>query len=511
MMTDLEKAAQTQIINQLNKEGYPSYAKLFALFDLNLTDDPNVVGYMVPNKAKITINQNLDIDQVSVVVRHEILHEYLSHQLRMEKKFGKDVWAKRTNRMHNDSNIAGDYEISNLGYTDKDKSIMRHIILNGNILQGLVTEDDHPGWVNKSFEEMYDLLEKQKEQEQQTMQLSPSLEDLIDAIDQALDGIENQQQNNSNNDKRDDANNQQSSNSKDDQSGTSASKTNKDDLGKNSKSPSTSNNSTSDQKLDKAEKDAENIKDYIEGEIDKNKEDGTPIPTKKEATINKKLADRIEKIKKVLDELSKNKSFIKEVEIKKQAERDARAQKEIERYKKSSTYKFRLSLANYLKNTTAVGRERSWKHFDKATVNTGIIRRGRSRVEDKEIPLFNVYFDQSGSWDAADIEEGKKMISILNDYVRRNEIKVQLYYFSDNVHTTAAAAKKEGGTEGTPIINHIIKTKPQNVIIITDSDIDDVKIQVTISGGAWFLFRNNVSYNIYDAIEAKMGKQKFLF
>lgn len=505
MMTDLEKAAQTQIINQLNKEGYPSYAKLFALFDLNLTDDPNVIGYMIPNKAKITINQNLDIEQVSVIVRHEILHEYLSHQLRMEKKFGKDVWDKRTNRMHYDSNVAGDYEISNLGYTDKDKSIARHIMLNGKVIHGLVTEDDHPDWVDKSFEEMYDLLEKQKEQEKQDMKLSPDLEDLLDSIDQALDDIENQQQNNSNNDKQDDVSNQKDSDSENSQSGMPNSKINKDDSDKNSQP------SSSDQKLDKAEKDAENIKDYVEGELDKNKKDGTPIPTKKEATVNTELAARIEKIKGVLDELSKNKSFTKEVEINKQAEKDAKTQKEIERYKKSSIYKFRLSLANYLKNITAVGRERSWKRFDKATVNTGIIRRGRSRIEDKEVPLFNVYFDQSGSWSEVDVEEGKKMISVLNDYVRRNEIKVQLYYFSDNVHTSAAAARAEGGTEGTPIIDHIIKTKPQNIIIITDGDINDVDTQVTISGGAWFLFRNKMSYNIYDAIEAKMGKQKFLF
>ena len=94
-MTKREQAAKEEILRILLKEGYRTYSRLFDLFDLNLTKDPNVVGYMEPGKARIVVNENLSIDQVSFVIRHEILHEYLDHQLRMQAHMGKDAYDKR--------------------------------------------------------------------------------------------------------------------------------------------------------------------------------------------------------------------------------------------------------------------------------------------------------------------------------------------------------------------------------------------------------------------------------
>ena len=142
-MTARDEAAKEQIIRKLRSEGYPTYARLLDLFDLNLTDNPNVVGYMLPGKAKIVLNENLSIDQVSTIVRHEILHEWLSHGARGEK-FDKEHPDLLPD--HDTSNIAADYEISNVGYTDKDKRAARAIILGDKTLQGLVTEDQYPGW-----------------------------------------------------------------------------------------------------------------------------------------------------------------------------------------------------------------------------------------------------------------------------------------------------------------------------------------------------------------------------
>ena len=91
-MTRREQQAKQEILKILLEEGYKTYSKLFDMFDLNLTKDPNVVGYMEPSKARIVVNENLSIDQVSFVVRHEILHEYLDHQLRMQQHMGKDEY-----------------------------------------------------------------------------------------------------------------------------------------------------------------------------------------------------------------------------------------------------------------------------------------------------------------------------------------------------------------------------------------------------------------------------------
>lgn len=174
-MTREEKFAKEFIQNKLAKEGYPTYARLLGLFDLNLTDRPNVIAYMEPGKGRIVVNRGLDEDQVSVVIRHEILHQYLEHEDRLLKKLAKDSDLdyevlndieiqdlKKDLYKNSDFNIAGDYEISNLAYTDRDKQTIRQININGQLLSGLVTEDQHPEWVELSVEEMYDELKKER-------------------------------------------------------------------------------------------------------------------------------------------------------------------------------------------------------------------------------------------------------------------------------------------------------------------------------------------------------------
>lgn len=179
-MTREEKFAKQLIQTKLAKEGYPTYAKLLGYFDLNLTNNPSVVAFMEPSKGRIVVNRGLDEDQVSVVIRHEILHNYLDHENRLLKKLANesnlsyndlsdleiDELSNLKNELYKnkDFNIAGDYEISNLAYTDRDKETIRQISLNGQILSGLVTEDDHPDWVDLSVEEMYDKLRKQREE-----------------------------------------------------------------------------------------------------------------------------------------------------------------------------------------------------------------------------------------------------------------------------------------------------------------------------------------------------------
>lgn len=157
-MTKREFIAKQQIRNILAKEGYPTYSYLIQDFDIHLTKDPSVIGYMTPSKGVITLNDGLDLEQVSVIVRHEILHEYLNHAKRFEKHVGTDNYNNRSMQQHQNMNIAGDYEISNRGYTSRDKLNVRNIRINGQKLSGLVTEIDHPDWVGLTAEEMYDRL-----------------------------------------------------------------------------------------------------------------------------------------------------------------------------------------------------------------------------------------------------------------------------------------------------------------------------------------------------------------
>ncbi len=177
-MTKEERNGKAYIERLLKKQGYPTYAKIFDKFEFHFTSDPSHIAYLSPKTGEIVINREVDADQCSVLVRHEILHAYLQHHKRMIEHLAKlrgldpdkldDMTIKEFERIiytdpYRLDNIAGDYEISNRGYTAKDKQAVRNILINGQTVSGLVTEDDHPEWTNLSIEEMYDLLKKEIE------------------------------------------------------------------------------------------------------------------------------------------------------------------------------------------------------------------------------------------------------------------------------------------------------------------------------------------------------------
>lgn len=165
-MNDREVLAKSVLMKKLSKQGYVSYARLLEYFDIKLVSEDNFVAAMEPDRGKIIINELLDADQVSVAVRHEILHEYLQHKDRLVKHLGGIDAYNKAVRGGQEFNIAGDYEISNRAYTDADKAIVRNFLVNGKKFRGLVTDDDHPEWVDYTMEQMYDELMKARNNQQ---------------------------------------------------------------------------------------------------------------------------------------------------------------------------------------------------------------------------------------------------------------------------------------------------------------------------------------------------------
>ena len=143
-MTQREVNAKRKLIRHLNEQGYPKYARLLDKLDVKLLDrDSDDIAYIIASKATMYLNPGINIDQASTIVRHEILHQYLEHQIRMDKLIQQDK-AKYGSIPHSLYNTAADYEISNKGYTDADKAIARSILFKGKVVSGLVTEIDHP-------------------------------------------------------------------------------------------------------------------------------------------------------------------------------------------------------------------------------------------------------------------------------------------------------------------------------------------------------------------------------
>ena len=171
--------------------------------------------------------------------------------------------------------------------------------------------------------------------------------------------------------------------------------------------------------------------------------------------------------------------------------------KEAEKYS-SSVQKFRQSLKRFIANQVQEIRDRTFKREDPSYEGSGIIRPGKMIDDNTKIPKINVYFDQSGSWGEEDIKVGEEAIGILNNYVERGEIEIDIYFFSNHIYSTASSARNDGGTgAGAELINHIVSTKPDNVIVMTDDDFDSSiwnEIErapfIKVPGAVWLLFRN---------------------
>ena len=141
--------------------------------------------------------------------------------------------------------------------------------------------------------------------------------------------------------------------------------------------------------------------------------------------------------------------------------------------------------------------DETWSTINRRTEDDpSIIKKGNIIDDvDENIPSIDVYFDQSGSWYPEDIEIGSQAVSVINEFAERGEIKLNIYYFSDHVHSDASSARAEGGTDAWPeILQNIKANKTKNVVIMTDGDVEwDAYrgYRHIVDGCVWFIWRNN--------------------
>lgn len=165
--------------------------------------------------------------------------------------------------------------------------------------------------------------------------------------------------------------------------------------------------------------------------------------------------------------------------------------------------RFLDSLQRFIRDELGYGREATWKRPSKRTVpGSDVLSKGRARNYNHKIPKLVVYFDQSGSWGEEDVRIGMQAIATLQQYEARGQLKIEVYYFAEHVHSNPNEARAEGGTGvGQELLDHIEEVGADNVIIMTDSDLDqqgDFSRKVTVDGAVWFLFRNGRSERLMD-------------
>lgn len=568
-MTREEKITKEYIQTMLSKQGYPTYANIFSNFDLNLTDNPNVVGFMEPSKGRIVVNRNLQAHQVSVIIRHEILHFFLEHEQRLVNKLAKKFGLNPDNLSLEDLenikreiyknkkfNIAGDYEISNRGYTDEDKEQVRNIELNGQILSGLVTEDKHPDWVDWSLEDMYDALnqedkepekdskDQKNSEENSSDQSSNDSQDQDDSSDDSsesgdqddsseTDGSENNSSSDSSSSSTPQNQGEDSSESNDDsnESSDSEDSSNSDNSSDSSKKRSrkSKNSDKSEEELDNTPQigDRGNEEDLAKEDAERDQQiqqekeeypeddDSTKTGTSNDSGDtgegeSDSEESRLDKIKKILQDKDLASKIEDETDSQVAKSRSNTAARNAKKYRNTPIKKFEDSLNKFIKNEVGDERNSTWRRFNKNYAGSDILRPGRATVKNKNIPLINVYFDRSGSWDEAKTKVGEQAIGTLNNYVRKKQIKIMLYYFANKVSDQDNYQSLGGlGTYGEPILQHIKQTKPDNVIVMTDDDIRDCTSTVQVPGAVWFLWKGGVSKNLQQHLSGKMETNNY--
>lgn len=173
VMTRREQLLKKKLIALLRDDGrghkHPKYAARLEDFIVKIVDstkDPNMTAAISFDDATIYISDGFLKDpnlfyQLNVLMRHELAHYLMQHQIRMMheiiKKYGKEGYThiKMSQSIHSLLNVIEDFEISNKRYSDADKQVVRNMLLNGRLIGGLITEEHRTAWENMSVIDMF--------------------------------------------------------------------------------------------------------------------------------------------------------------------------------------------------------------------------------------------------------------------------------------------------------------------------------------------------------------------
>ena len=191
-MTDRERRVKKALCQLLIDKGHRKYAERFWKLDFNIIDStkhPDFTAAISFDEATVFISDGFlgsgqgIFNQLDVLLRHELAHNLMMHQIRLMYVF-KKLHANDPNEayehirysasLHEILNCIEDFEISNKRYTMTDKKIVRAMQLNGRVIGGLVTEDHRSSWENMSLEAMYDELSKELIQINSAIRSDPS-------------------------------------------------------------------------------------------------------------------------------------------------------------------------------------------------------------------------------------------------------------------------------------------------------------------------------------------------
>lgn len=523
-MTKKEQATRNQLAEYLGDEGHGKYAEYLMLFDLHFMSDKEAenggIAYMLPDKGMIFINKDInDIDIIDLLLRHEMLHQYLRHGKRYqniikqklnitddeEPRFEDPIDANVYQQI---SNIAADYELSKFYSPDKDFLKAKNIPYKDTFVQGLVLELDHPEWLELSYEELFAELEKEFDKIKEQF-ISDSKQKVVG---QNRRSIQEQAQ-----DMQDQAAEMEETAAK-------LEKELSQKMGGGNKQQA---------EIDKLKKDIQNIRQNAKQLTDQ-AEELTKDSENRSAAFNepgadKKRQEQLDKIKDFWDKLENSEQLAQEmkdriyddrriiaIKQKKYGDMDYIRNLKVAKIELEPMKNFILDLNKTIKKQLASSDSEEDTFTKKPLVGTaikGVYRPGQiANIPKKIKPNIQVIYDRSGSWmpehktRAGDLA----LYTIKKKYVDKGLINLNVFYCSTGPVTSnrQEADRGGGGLNGNAVIEHIMLTKPDNVIIMTDSDPDSYTYDslCKIPGTAWFLFYDSTAPIFAGHIQAKSKK-----
>lgn len=236
--------------------------------------------------------------------------------------------------------------------------------------------------------------------------------------------------------------------------------------------------------------------------------------------------ERVAKIKKMNTGMN-NRKLDQEDKKNKKKEQEAKENKykaaadELGRYKSDSKrscddFEEDLRMAMEAQVRYIEDEEDSWGALNRRTSGTPIVKPG-SVVDDVpkgHKPLVQVYLDCSGSFDEDDIHAEEAFMSVIADLVDDDKLDVEIVYFANNLHPDFASAAREGGTNAwDQLIDNIEETQPDNVLIITDSDMDYDAEQNTkgyiAPGCVWFIWKIWTAPHLTERLQGMAGTYEY--
>ena len=203
-------------------------------------------------------------------------------------------------------------------------------------------------------------------------------------------------------------------------------------------------------------------------------------------------------------------------------------EKESDKYKARSSGSFKgfqdflnsLYRAVALQVSVEETNDDSWSALNRRYGGTGVLQPGKrlNELPNKKIPVIDFYFDCSGSWTDRDLAVGQKAVNKLVEMEENGDIKINIFYFANNVFTDVASARAQGGTRAwNDIVKNIIATQATNVIVMTDSDMEDwwdgpKALSYTVPGYVWYLWRDGDNApRLPRDLKGRGGTQQFSF